>query len=68
MFFIEAWFDLLPQLFAPFENFLILFQKKTLANFPTQSSKDQKKLPWKLFLYYSEKKISHISGWLLIDR
>ena len=34
----EAWLDLLPQLFPPFEKFLILSQK-TLAHFPTPSLK-----------------------------
>ena len=39
----KTWFDLLSQLLAPFEKFVILSRKKTLALFPALSIKNEKK-------------------------
>ena len=53
IFWIKTWFDLLSQLLAPFEKFVILSRKKTLALFPALSIKNEKKkFSKKIFLNF----------------
>ena len=47
-------------------NISYIFPPKNFLNFPTPSSKKQKKTARKNFLYFSKKSSSHVLRWLLI--
>lgn len=59
MFWNEAWFDRLSQLFAPFEKFVILSRKKPWRTFQPQALKNKN-------IY--AKKISYFLGQMVTKR